>query len=222
MTDAAPGWYADPENPARWRWWDGGAWTDQVSTPSADRTLWTASVLWVESRARVGSWQADVRDEAGRPAGTVRGGMQMVVADATGAPQLILTAERDRSGNWTSLGRVGVSDAAGAPLGTLEVTKYFNARVTLSLRDVGGQQLAVLEPEGKTDKGFALHDGAGKGLGRVVAAESERKLFSQDRTWWVSLARPLPQPLDSLALGTAVTLNNIQLLVVNLADRRFD
>jgi hypothetical protein len=220
MTDAAPGWYADPENPARWRWWDGGAWTEQVSAPSADGTLWTATTLWIESRARVGSWQADVRDEAGRPAGTVRGGMQMVVADAAGAPQLTLTAERDRSGNWTSLGRVHVSDAAGAPLGTLEVTKYFNARVTLSLRDVGGQQLAVLEPEGKTDKGFALHDGAGGSLGRIVAARSDRKLLSQDRTWWVSLARPLPRPLDPLALGAAVALNNIQFLVVNLADHR--
>jgi hypothetical protein len=215
-----PGWYADPGDSTRWRWWDGGAWTDQVSAPSGDRTLWTATTLWVESRARVGSWQADVRDETGHPAGTVRGGLEMVVADAAGAPQLTLSAERDRSGNWTSLGRVNVTGAAGAPLGTLEVTKYFNARVTLSLRDVAGRQLAVLEPEGKTDKGFALHDGAGTSLGRVVAARSERKLLSQDRTWWVSLARPFPEALDPLALGAAVTLNNIQLLVVNLADHR--
>jgi hypothetical protein len=215
-----PGWYADPQDPARWRWWDGSAWTDQVSQPSADATLWTANTLWVDSRARVGSWEADVRDEAGKPAGTVRGAMQMVVADAAGAPQLTLTAERDRAGNWTSLGRIRVADAAGAPLGTLEVVKYFNARVTLSLRGVDGQQLAVLEPEAKNDREFALHDGAGTALGRVVAIESHRKLLSQDRTWWISLARPLPPPLDPLALGAAVTLSNIQLLVVNLAHHR--
>lgn len=215
-----PGWYADPNDSTRWRWWDGSAWTDQVSQPSVDRTLWTATTLWVESRARVGSWQADIRDEAGRPAGTVRGGMEMVVADASGAPQLTLNAERDRSGRWTSLGRVRVADAAGAPLGTLEVVKYFNARVTLSLRGVDGQQLAVLEPEAKNDREFALHDGAGTAFGRVVATESKRKLLSQDRRWWISLARPLPVAVDPLALGAAVTLSNIQMLVVNLADHR--
>ena len=27
---APAGWYADPAAPTRWRWWDGGAWTDHV------------------------------------------------------------------------------------------------------------------------------------------------------------------------------------------------
>jgi hypothetical protein len=59
-------------------------------------------------------------------------------------------------------------------------------------------------------------------VGRVVATESKRRLLSQDRTWWVSLARPLGQPLDSLALGAATTLSNIQMMVVNWHDTRFD
>ena len=31
-TPGAPGWYADPDGTARWRWWDGGEWTWQVTT----------------------------------------------------------------------------------------------------------------------------------------------------------------------------------------------
>lgn len=33
MTDAQPGWYADPGDPRRWRWFDGRAWTEHVSLP---------------------------------------------------------------------------------------------------------------------------------------------------------------------------------------------
>jgi uncharacterized protein DUF2510 len=28
---AAAGWYPDPHNPSRWRWWDGSTWTDNYS-----------------------------------------------------------------------------------------------------------------------------------------------------------------------------------------------
>jgi hypothetical protein len=223
-----PGWFPDPHDPSRWRWWDGQRWTDQFSAGQAaqgDGTLWQATTLWVDTRARVGSWEADVRDEAGRPAGRVRGGTEMVLADTAGAPQLRLRAERDRFGVGRAreaLGRVHVSDGAGSPVGALEVVKYFNGRVTLSLRGPDGQELAVLAPEAKNDKEFSIADPAGAPVGRVVATQSKRTLLSQDRTWWVSLARPLAQPLDSLALGVATTLSNIQLMVVNWHDRRFD
>lgn len=29
-----PGWYADPDGGNRWRWWDGGRWTDQYADRS--------------------------------------------------------------------------------------------------------------------------------------------------------------------------------------------
>jgi resuscitation-promoting factor RpfB len=25
---ATPGWFADPDDPTRWRWWDGSGWTE--------------------------------------------------------------------------------------------------------------------------------------------------------------------------------------------------
>jgi hypothetical protein len=177
----------------------------------------------VDSHAKVGSWEANVADEHGQPVGTVRGGTEMLLTDTSGAPALRVRAERDRWGaHREGLGRMHVSDGAGTALGTLEVVKYFNARVTLSLRDSAGQEVAVLAPEAKNDKEFAIHDPAGTQVGRVVATESKRKLLSQDRKWWINLARPLAQPLDSLALATATTLSHVQMLVVNMADRRFD
>ena len=27
-----PGWYADPDNPSQWRWWDGSGWTDTTQS----------------------------------------------------------------------------------------------------------------------------------------------------------------------------------------------
>jgi len=30
-TSVTPGWYADPQDPARWRWWDGQRWTQYTS-----------------------------------------------------------------------------------------------------------------------------------------------------------------------------------------------
>lgn len=35
MTSPTPGWYADPEYPARHRWWNGATWTDQDGRPVA-------------------------------------------------------------------------------------------------------------------------------------------------------------------------------------------
>lgn len=54
----APGWYADPSNPALLRWWDGAAWTTQVTpsvppspaAPAAHDAL-AAAVALMEQRA---------------------------------------------------------------------------------------------------------------------------------------------------------------------------
>ena len=34
---APPGWFGDPEDSNRWRWWDGQSWTDKVSDEGPPR-----------------------------------------------------------------------------------------------------------------------------------------------------------------------------------------
>ncbi|MFF2274225.1 DUF2510 domain-containing protein [Agromyces sp. NPDC058136] len=54
MTDPAPqqatptpaGWYLDPDDTARLRWWDGTAWTDQRQAPQPTKRGGTGHIIW--------------------------------------------------------------------------------------------------------------------------------------------------------------------------------
>jgi hypothetical protein len=229
------GWYADPHDPSRLRWWDGAAWTQQTAPAQpqpaqpqpaqaqpaggASGALWTAQTRWVEAKARVGGWSAQVRDESGAIAGSVRqAGWAITLFDGAGAPQLQVQTERQkRHWGWSGVLGFDVLHPSGSPYGELDVTKYFNKRVTLSLRSAG-QELAVLSPEDKSDDRFAVHDAAGTCVARIHNAQQSGSLFKQDITWWLSISRPLDQPLDALVLAAGTALNGIQHVVVNLHD----
>ncbi|MDX6670993.1 MAG: hypothetical protein QOI91_1356 [Solirubrobacteraceae bacterium] len=219
MSTPAPpaGWYADPQAPGRWRWWDGTQWTDQVSANAA--ALRTADYLVVRAAARLAQWSATVHDRALAQIGAVTAnGMQMRVLDAAGATVL----EADGGSAWgsrrTGLRRWEVRDAAGTPVGELAVTSYVNRRVKLALR-AGGQDVGRLEPIGKVDRDFSIVDAAGTAVARVWRAERERGLVSEDETWAAQIARPLPEPLDSLVLAAVCTLDSIQHVVMNTRVR---
>ncbi|MDX6698715.1 MAG: hypothetical protein QOE65_2112 [Solirubrobacteraceae bacterium] len=208
------GWYADPQAPGRWRWWDGARWTDDVSTPAVPGALTAADYLVIRAHAGLGNWHATIHDRSLAQVGAVRQtGMDLKVLDSAGA--LVLDAD----GGAVAFGGAGrswtVRDAAGAQLGDLAVTGYMNRRITLTLRDTSGQTAGVLAPIGKVDRDFSVTDAAGKGVARVWRAERDRALLREDETWAAQIARPLPPPLDSLALVAVCTLDAIQHVVVN-------
>jgi len=222
-----PGWYADPGDPSRQRWWDGTRWTEKTQPPAGQAPaasggsgpLWADPTLWVISRARVGGWSAEVRDQSGGVCGSLRQSARTIrLFDGAGAPQLQLHTEYQRRwSGWSGVLGFDVLHPSGSPYGELDVDKYLNKRVTLSLRS-GQQQLAVLASEDKSDDRFAIHDNAGSCLARVHKAQQGGSLFKEDLTWWLSMARPLSAPLDALVLAAGTALSAIQHLVVNLHD----
>jgi hypothetical protein len=220
MSTPAPpaGWYADPEAPGRWRWWDGAQWTGNVSAGAA--ALRAADYLVVRAAARLGSWSATVHDRALAQIGAVSAsGMNMRLLDAAGATVLEADGGSASGSRQTGLRRWEVRDAAGTPIGELAVTSYVNRRVKLALR-AGGQDVGRLEPIGKVDRDFSIVDAAGAAVARVWRAERERGLVSEDETWAAQVVRPLPEPLDSLVLATVCTLDSIQHVVMNSSSTR--
>ena len=212
------GWYADPQAPARWRWWDGARWTDQVSDPAGtESALMSADYLVVRASARLARWNATIHDRSLAQIGSVvQTGMQLRILDAAGA--LVLQADGGSTISWsrsTVLPDWTVRDAAGTQLGAMAVTKYFNRRLTVTLRGVDGADVGRLEPIGKVDHDFSIADAAGTGVARVWRAERERALFNEDETWAAQIARPIPPPLDSLTLVGVCTLDAIQHVVLN-------
>jgi len=217
-----PGWHADPQDPRRWRWWDGARWTEHVSAgPSA---LWSADYLVIRASARVARWSATIHDRAMARIGSVaQSGLRLHLLDAAGAPLLALdggsgVSVRVQGGlrTWT------VTDPAGAHVGELSVVKYFNRRITLALR-AGGAGAGSLQPIGKVDRDFSVTDASGAQVARVWRAERDRSLLTEDETWAAEISRPLAPPLDRLALAAVCTLDAIQHVVQSSrSTSRFD
>lgn len=184
--------------------------------------LWTEKLLWVFTRGGIGSWSAQVTDQAGTQLGyaDVHGigpSTEVRLLDAAGAPQLHMAVRRSGVGGLAvpnvSSTTLTVSDAEGAELGKIATVEFFNRRVTLALR-AGGDELARLAPVEK-DVRFAVHDAAATQVARVERVQTGGGFGHEEMTWALMMERPLPQPLDALILGAGVALNPIQHLNLN-------
>lgn len=134
MTDGRPtppGWYPDPDDPARLRWWDGEAWTSDrriVPTPSTGRAHGLADISdWMRSLFRT-LWH--------------RAGQLLALAFVFGlAPAVLLAAA-----TWAAIADVAVVDeevigwnrADALPL-ALAVVLYLVA--TVGFAQAAGHQL---------------------------------------------------------------------------------
>jgi hypothetical protein len=215
------GWYADPGDATRWRWWDGSAWTDNVSggTAAAPGSLWRDSLLYVRAKSAVGGRQATVYDERGALLGALDAGAgklgltnwSVPLVDAAGQVQLRMSAGFVLGGFPGPLS-LAVEDAAGAAIGSIRVASFSGRKFRLVL-EAGGQPVGEVHTEDWKNLDFRVVDASGNEVASTGRAEpSSGGWFTWNDLYWLSIRRPLPEPLDRLALLALVGHAEIHLL----------
>jgi hypothetical protein len=217
-----PGWYADPQDGRRWRWWDGSGWTANVSGgegAQASGDLWRDSTLYVRAKSAVGGRQATVYDERGGLLASLDPGAGKIgltnwsvpLVDAAGALQLRMSVGFAFGPVFGPLS-VAVEDAAGAPVGSIRVANFAGRRFRLEL-EAGGQTLGEVHTENWKNLDFRVVDAAGNEVASTGRAEPNAGgWFTWNDLYWLSIRRPLPEALDRLAIMALVGLAEIHLL----------
>lgn len=100
MTDSsqaiAAGWYADPSDPANWRWWDGVAWTDHTAPGAHQEQQYQqpAQQHYVQPEQQQPAYQQHVYQQTGEEA-LYQGGLQNHGdADGEELPQALSLSEQ--------------------------------------------------------------------------------------------------------------------------------
>jgi hypothetical protein len=215
------GWYADPGDSRRWRWWDGSDWTQHVSGGGdpAPGGLWRDSLLYVRAKSAVGGRQATVYDERGAMLGMLDAGAgnlgltswSVPLVDAVGALQLRMSV-RYVLGGFAGPLNISVADPAGAPIGSIRVANFTGRRFRLVL-EAGGQDVGEVHTEDWKNLDFRVVDAAGNEVASTGRAEpSAGGWFTWNDLYWLSIRRPLPEALDRLAIAALVGHAEIHLL----------
>jgi uncharacterized protein YxjI len=225
-----PGWYPDPAGGAGTRWWDGQGWTEHVQQAAPPpgggwprSVLLEQPVLVVNQKTKLieltneyavfdgNAQQIGAVVEVGQS--TVKKAFRFIsaldqflthrleVRDATG-PVLVLTrpAKLLRS-------RVQVARPDGAPVGEIAQANAFG-RIRFDLV-VGGQVVGAIQAENWRAWNFAISDAQGREIARITKKWEglARTVFTTADTYVVQVHRRLAEPLASLVLASALTVD---------------
>jgi hypothetical protein len=209
------GWYADPEDGGRWRWWDGSAWTDHTSEPrppASSDSLWRDQLLYVRTHGSVGSFQATVLTSDGAEiAWMTSGGMQMHLSNVTfpivdAARNTLLVLE---GSYFRASPTIGIEDGSGRRFGEVELTRFTPRSFRFQLTS-GGQAIGELRSVDWRRRQCVAVDASGTEVARTEQAAPARTQFLHvDDLYSISLRRPLPEAIDRVTLGLLIGLRQI-------------
>jgi uncharacterized protein YxjI len=224
------GWYPDPAGSGGSRWWDGQAWTDSLSGPAPAATaaapgpsLHDQPVLVVQQRTKLVELTNEyaVRDGQGRQIGAVvevgQSAVRKAVRLLTSYDQFLThrLEVRDAGGVVLVLtrpakilrSRVLVTRPDGAPVGEI-VQANVLGRIRFDLV-AGGQLLGAIQAENWRAWDFAITDAGGQEVARITKTWEglAKTLFTTADNYVVHVHRRLPDPLASLVIAAALTVD---------------
>ena len=229
-----PGWYRDPAGGGRNRWWDGQGWSDHVQQaappppsgvpvgPAPGSSLYGQPVLVVSQKARRVELSEEyaVFDGQGNRIGAV-----VQIGQSVRAKGVRLVAEIDsfftrRLEVWDARdpvlvltrpvrmarARVHVSRPDGAPIGEIvETTGFGKSRFDLV---ASGRLVGALRAANWRGSDFSVTDAAGTEVARITKRWKgpPRTRFTRARTYAVHVHVRPPEPLASMMIASALTL----------------
>ena len=145
MSGASPGWYPDPTDAGRWRWYDGQAWTEHVSSPPAPQPAPTPPAAFVPPSEPVAAYAGSyASSHSAAPTYGSRFGAATYAGSSTyGAPAVTPysgSAHRAPSGQEQGSRRTLVIVAS--VIGGLVVLGLVSPLVTSALRSAAGIKAA--------------------------------------------------------------------------------